>query len=100
MRNYKMFILTKHLQLTHVRTNNLGKRWEQERYIELRWFELWPTFTRQNLLWKDEKTQEKKKGTQLIFIGILILVIIEDVKGWENKKKKFAHDRILIPCKN
>ncbi len=32
-------------------------------------------------MWKDEKTQEKKKGTQLIFIGILILVIIEDVKG-------------------
>jgi len=38
-------------------------------------------------VWKDEKTQEKKNGTRWIFVGILILVIIEDAKGWVNKKK-------------
>jgi hypothetical protein len=62
MKNYKMFILIKHLQLTHVRTtNNLGKRWEQERNIELRWFGLWFTSTCQSLLFKDEKNPTKKK---------------------------------------
>jgi hypothetical protein len=32
-------------------------------------------------MWKDEKTQEKKVVTQWIFMGILILVMIEDAKG-------------------
>jgi hypothetical protein len=33
-------------------------------------------------MWKDEKTQKKKKiGTRWVFVDILILVIIEYAKG-------------------
>jgi predicted nucleic acid-binding Zn ribbon protein len=40
------------------------------------------TWTQDKKMLKDEKTQKKKKnGTQWIFVGILILVMIEDVKG-------------------
>jgi hypothetical protein len=50
-------------------------------------------------LFKDEKNPTKKKkknGTQWIFVGILILVMIEDVKILINKKKKkLAQDQIL-----
>jgi hypothetical protein len=47
---------------------------------------------------QDEKTEGKKNCTRLIFVGFLILVMIEDAKGWVNQKKKkkeLAYDRIL-----
>jgi hypothetical protein len=31
-------------------------------------------------MWKDEKIQEKKNWHTMIFVGILILVMIEDAK--------------------
>jgi hypothetical protein len=47
----------------------------------------------------------KENGTRWIFVGILILIMIEDGKGWVNKKKwhmiEYWHWPIaLIPCKN
>jgi len=45
--------------------------------------------------------KEKKKCTQWIFVGIFILVMIEDAKEWVNqKKKKIAQDRILALAYN